>query len=265
MGSQFELRRGDHVCIIGNTLADRMQHHGWLETMLQSRFPEHELVFRNLGFAGDEVKQRPRSSNFGSPDQWLTKTQADVVFGFFGYNEALRGAAAVDGFRKDLAETIDAMRAQQYNGESPPRLVMFSPIAHENLNSPHLPTGSENNAKFAEVLTCDAHSHFASVPVKAPPEGEMPDELVLMFSNCVKSDDIEWEAVFERVGAAMAYQEEQGYKKGDWMLWPVFGGEGDDTEGRLDDEQQDQEQQGIGAEHLEVHQQVGTEVDDDGH
>ena len=49
---KFELKPGDHICIIGNTLADRMQHDGWLETMLQSRYPKHELVIRNLGFSG---------------------------------------------------------------------------------------------------------------------------------------------------------------------------------------------------------------------
>ena len=29
----LELRKGDHICLIGNTLADRMQHDGWLETL----------------------------------------------------------------------------------------------------------------------------------------------------------------------------------------------------------------------------------------
>ena len=32
-----------------------MQHHGWLETLLVSRFADRELVFRNLGFSGDEI------------------------------------------------------------------------------------------------------------------------------------------------------------------------------------------------------------------
>ncbi len=73
-----------------------------------------------------------------------------MVFCFFGYNEALRGDDGLAGFEQDLAEMIDAMRAQQYNGSSPPRLVFFSPIAHENLYSPHLPDGSENNAKLAK-------------------------------------------------------------------------------------------------------------------
>jgi len=146
---EFQLRSGDHVCYIGNTLADRMQHHAWLETMIHAMHTRHELTFRNLGFSADEVKTRPRSASFGSPDEWLTKTQADVVFCFFGYNESLRGAAGLAGFTKDLGQMIDGMRQKKYNGKSAPRLVMFSPIAHENLKSPHLPDGTENNKRLA--------------------------------------------------------------------------------------------------------------------
>ena len=149
---RLQLRPGDHVCYIGNTLADRMQHHAWLETYLQALHPEHELTFRNLGFSGDQVKTRPRSANFGSPDQWLTKCGADVVFCFFGYSEALRGEAGLPGFEKDLAAMIDGMLAQKYNGKTASRLVLFSPIAHENLRSPHLPDGSKNN-KNLELYT----------------------------------------------------------------------------------------------------------------
>ena len=32
-GQSLELNKGDHICIIGNTLAERMQHDGWLETL----------------------------------------------------------------------------------------------------------------------------------------------------------------------------------------------------------------------------------------
>lgn len=146
---KFKFQQGDHICYIGNTMADRMQHHGWLETHIHALHPMLELTFRNLGFAGDELKTRPRSQNFGSPDQWLTKCQADVVFCFFGYNEALRGEAGLAKFKTDLAETIDGMRAQKYNGESAPQLVFFSPIGHEDLKSPHLPDGSANNKNLA--------------------------------------------------------------------------------------------------------------------
>jgi len=58
----LELKKGQHVCYVGNTLADRMQHFGWLETLIHARFPQHELVFRNLGYSGDELTLRLRSA-----------------------------------------------------------------------------------------------------------------------------------------------------------------------------------------------------------
>ena len=136
-------------CYIGNTLADRMQHHAWLETYLHAAYPKHELVFRNLGFSGDTLKTRTRSNNFGSQDKWLAQEKADVVFCFFGYGDALAGPGGVGGFEKDLGSLIDKMHEQKYNGKSAPRLVMFSPIAHEDLKSHVLPDGSENNKNLA--------------------------------------------------------------------------------------------------------------------
>ena len=143
--SEFRFKPSDKVCFIGNTLADRMQHYPWLETYLTQANPDKEITFRNLGFAADEIKTRPRSANFGTPDQWLTKCEANVIFCFFGYNEALRGESGLSQFENDLATSIDQMLAQQYDGKTAPRLAFFSPIAHENLESPHLPDGSANN------------------------------------------------------------------------------------------------------------------------
>ena len=140
---------GDHIAIIGNTMADRMQHAGWLESYLHALHPRHELTFRNLGFAADQVALRQRSANFGDSDQWLKKCKADVVFCFFGYNEAILGPSALPKFEADLVTMIRGMRSQNYNGDCPPRLVIFSPIAHENLRSRHLPDGKQNNEKLA--------------------------------------------------------------------------------------------------------------------
>ena len=84
----------------------------------------------------------------------------------------------------------------------------------------------EFDAKFNEVLSCDTHSHYASVQVKAPPEGEMPDNLVLMFSNCTRDDEVKWDDLWDRIGKGVDYMESQGYKQGAFLMWPVFGGEG---------------------------------------
>ncbi|HEV3166479.1 MAG TPA: SGNH/GDSL hydrolase family protein, partial [Isosphaeraceae bacterium] len=151
---RFDLRAGDHVSLIGNTLADRMQHDGWLETFIYSRFPKHDLVFRNLGFAGDELTIRLRSANFGSPDQHLTRNKADVVFAFFGYNESFAGQEGLGKFKKDLDEFIKHTLTQKYNGKSAPRLVIFSPIAQEPARGRDLPDGVENNKRL--VLYTDA-------------------------------------------------------------------------------------------------------------
>jgi putative heme-binding domain-containing protein len=147
-GPGLQLHSSDHISFIGNALADRMQHDGWLETYIYSRFPLYDLMFRNLGYGGDELKTRLRSANFGSPDAWLTKTKTDVVFAFFGYNESFAGEAGLPAFKEDLANFIKKTKSQKYNGESAPRLVLFSPIAHEDLHDPNLPDGSANNKRL---------------------------------------------------------------------------------------------------------------------
>jgi putative heme-binding domain-containing protein len=173
--ARLELQEGDHICIIGGGVADRMQHTGWLEVHLQSRFPQHRLVFRTLAFDGDEIDpaKRLRSEDFGTPDQWLagsapipkpadlkskefvrenrfelTGTKADVVFAFFGSNEAHAGPTGLDAFRREVEAFIKRTLAQKYNGVDAPRLVMFSPIAHEDLGRPHWPDGKAHNANL---------------------------------------------------------------------------------------------------------------------
>ncbi len=161
----LELKPSDHVAVIGNALADRMQHHGWLETLTLAKFPKHDLVFRNLAAAGDEVagftdkpdgKVRMRSENFGTSDQWLTKVQADVVLAFFGFNEAFAGDAGLDKFKADLAAFIKHTRSQNYSGKSNPRLVLFSPIAAEPSNDPNRPKAESLNVNLQKYATAIA-------------------------------------------------------------------------------------------------------------
>ena len=116
---------------------------------MQTRFPKHDLVIRNLGFSGDELTVRLRSANFGSPEEWLTKVGTDVVFAFFGYNESFAGEEGLPKFKKDLEDFIKKTTSSKYNGKTPARLVLFSPVAHENLKSPNLPDGVENNKRLS--------------------------------------------------------------------------------------------------------------------
>ncbi|MFG0329773.1 MAG: PVC-type heme-binding CxxCH protein [Phycisphaerales bacterium] len=139
------VQRGDHIAIIGNALADRMQHSGSLETFIHASHPEAEIVVRHLGFAGDEIDTRMRSDGFGSPDEWLTKVEADVILAFFGYNESFAGAEGLDAFRALLDGFITHTLEQRYNGGTAPRLVLFSPIAAEDHADPNFRDPAELN------------------------------------------------------------------------------------------------------------------------
>ncbi len=150
---KLTLDHGDHVCLIGNTLAERLQYFGHFETCLHLSFPASELVVRNLGFSADEVKFRPRSMNFGTPDQHLTMQKADVILAFFGFNESFAGDEGLPAFEADLREFVQHTLEQKYNGRSAPRLALISPIMHEDLKNPHLPDGKASSAHLAKY--CD--------------------------------------------------------------------------------------------------------------
>lgn len=141
--------KGDRICIIGSGLADRMQHDGWTETLLQAGQPQHELVIRNLGYTGDTIWSRPRNSGFPSQEEYLKQIKADVIFVMFGYNESFDGEGGLSKYKDELGKLVDQYRALKPNGESEPRLVLFSPIAHEDLGSPNLPDGKANNRRLA--------------------------------------------------------------------------------------------------------------------
>ena len=144
--AQLELNKGDHVVLIGNTLAERMQHHGWLESYVQAALPKHELVFRNHGFSGDKVNSRPRNRGFINPHEYLKISKADVIIAFWGYNETYDNNPAA--FAQQLMKWIDETKKQNYSGKGAPRIVLCSPIAHEDLNNPNLPNGKANNARL---------------------------------------------------------------------------------------------------------------------
>ncbi len=126
-GGKFEFQAGDHVCLIGNTMAERLQHDGQFEAVFQTQFRGRQLTFRNLGFSGDELSLRLRSQDFGTPDAWLTRCQADVVFAFFGYNESWKGEAGLDAFKQELDGFVKHTLGEKYNGKSIPRLVLITP------------------------------------------------------------------------------------------------------------------------------------------
>ncbi len=145
----LSLNVGEHIALIGNALPDRMQHHGSLEALIHAKHPSHQLVVRNLAVAGDEVVARARSKDFGTPDEWLTRVQAGVVFAFFGFNESFGGREGLPKFKQDLTDFLRETRSKNYNGIAPPRIVLFSPIATEKHPDPNFKHSPEIDANLA--------------------------------------------------------------------------------------------------------------------
>lgn len=119
--------------VLGGTFAERMQHQGYVETLLHLRYPGHELSVRNMGWSGDTVDLMPRPLEFGSLETHLTNAAADVILLCFGGNESFAGKEGIEKFRNGLQNLIGRLRAQKFNGKAEPRIAVVSPIAHEDI------------------------------------------------------------------------------------------------------------------------------------
>lgn len=145
----FKFQKGDVVAILGNGLPDRMQHYGWLETLIQNELQNEQLRFRNLSASGDRPDSFPRSQGAASMTEYLQHVQADVVFAFFGYNESFEGVKKAGEHQRKLVEFVNKTRASKANGKSFPRIILFSPIAHEDTGNKNVPDGKKHNIQLA--------------------------------------------------------------------------------------------------------------------
>ncbi|HEY8548864.1 MAG TPA: alpha-glucuronidase family glycosyl hydrolase [Vicinamibacterales bacterium] len=149
------LQPNDRIILLGNTLAERMQHFNHFETLLMTRFPELQLTVRNLGWSADTITLQPRPLNFGDAAKHLREQKADVILAFFGLNESFEGETGLPQFERDLEAYVDTHLQARYNGRSAPRLVLVSPIAHEKLaRLPRVDVDARNRelARYTEAM-----------------------------------------------------------------------------------------------------------------
>src|SRR3954467_3241752 len=112
----LDLAKGDHVAIVGSGLADRLQHDGWLETLIQKAFPGQELTIRNLAFSGDEVVPRVQTDTGATREQWLGTLKTSVSLAFYGFSESFAGPAGLDKFKQELDGYLKGTLAAKYDG-----------------------------------------------------------------------------------------------------------------------------------------------------
>ncbi len=131
--AESPIRPGDRIAIIGNTFADQLRIHGYLETLLLQHAGDKPISLRNLGWGGDMLSARDRPTGFPSEESTLTAHKTDVIIACFGMGESFAGEAGLEEFTLRLRELIAAHAGKKYNGQSEVRLIIVSPIAYEDL------------------------------------------------------------------------------------------------------------------------------------
>ena len=153
----FELRDGDRVAFLGDGLIEGEQHHGWIELMLTTRFPDRAVTFRNLGWSGDtpagesrfglsllQAGREPADEGWNQLVRQIEEAKPTVVLVGYGMASSFAGEAGLAGFRADYGRVLDVI-ARVSPGA---RVVLLSPIPHERLGTPW-PDGSSHNAQLA--------------------------------------------------------------------------------------------------------------------
>jgi len=172
--STLQVKKGSHIALIGGNLGSRMINYDYFETELQLRYPDSNLLVRNMCDGGNTPGFRPHSgrnnpwafpgaekfqTEFATPshseghleseDDWLKRLNTNIIIAFFGYSESFQGKEGLDNFKAELDAFIKHSRQQQYSHDSL-QLAIVSPIAFEDLtDSLDLPDGKKENENLA--------------------------------------------------------------------------------------------------------------------
>ncbi len=174
----FALKDGDRVVFVGNTLIEREQRYGYWETALTAHYPDKNIVFRNLGWAGDTVWGQAQArfgsaaDGFNHRKQHVAELKPTVIVVGYGANEAFDGEEGLPHFLDGLNKMLDSL------AETKARIVLLSPLRQEDMGRP-LPDPTEQNKniglyrdamrKVAEkrgYLFCDPQSHTPDAILK---------------------------------------------------------------------------------------------------
>lgn len=154
----LNLTKGDRIAFIGSGVLDNARHHGFFETLLHQRYPQHRLTIRNFCWPADEIDLQPRPANFGDLDQHLTYYKTDVIFAAFGYNESFAGRDGLPAFKARFDAFLSQLKSRAFNGNSGARIIVISPVANEDLSG--IKAAERNNENLR--IYSDAMADIAS-------------------------------------------------------------------------------------------------------
>ena len=137
----FQLKDGDRVAFLGDTLIERMQEFNHLELRLTTAWPRRNIIFRNLGWSGDtprgisraglsllQAGREPADEGWKQLQKQIELIKPTVVF--LGYGMASSFENQPEQFTKDMRALKAAIR--EAAGVSV-RFVVLSPLRHEQL------------------------------------------------------------------------------------------------------------------------------------
>lgn len=152
----LSFKDNDTVVFLGNTVIERAQKYGHLETALTLAADRANLKFRNLGWSGDTVFGHARSY-FGPPEEGFRRLTADleelkpeVVLICYGAVAAFEGEDGLAEFLKGY----EALLAMIRSTAKPREIVIISPPPAESLPAPmpNLEAHQERLALYAKAL-----------------------------------------------------------------------------------------------------------------
>jgi lysophospholipase L1-like esterase len=109
----FDLKSGDRLIFLGNSLMEDDVQFGYLELALTTRFPNRDVTYRNIGWSGDNVFGEARSYVTTPPSpyelliQQIANAKPTVVFLAYGGVEAQDGEAGLGRFKQGLNRLLD--------------------------------------------------------------------------------------------------------------------------------------------------------------
>jgi lysophospholipase L1-like esterase len=133
---RFEWKDGDRVVLIGDDLIEREQKSGYVETFLTIKNPDKTITFRNLGWSGDtpagiaRARFGPPAEGFQHLKEHVLALRPTVLIVGYGMTSSFDFEPGLPRFKNSMNQLLDDL------AETGARLVLLSPIAHEDLGRP---------------------------------------------------------------------------------------------------------------------------------
>ena len=181
----FQIKDGDRVAFLGDTLIERMQEFNHLELRLTTAWPKRDIIFRNIGWSGDtprgisraglsllQAGREPADEGWKQLQKQIELVKPTAVF--LGYGMASSFEWSPPKFLEEMQSLIEVIRK---TAGKETRIVILSPLRHEKLGGA-FPNPTKHNFEllaYSETLRTVAKENGAHfVDLFAEPKAKRP-------------------------------------------------------------------------------------------